>query len=145
MDIDEEPETGVNTCSKESRKQFLISISVIFLICNILYVASTIIYTSYIMVIDMDKELFEHGIKPLAIYDTCSEPPIHFNIERLNVTNDVTQNEVRIEWSEHILQKGNVHVLGVNKWNFTNRSTFILYSNTCVNTMFFSRPPSYGL
>ena len=72
MELDEEPAGAVNTCSPESRRQCTISFSVLLLIVSIVYVATTIVYTSYTMVIEMDNEVENHGIKVIGMHDSCS-------------------------------------------------------------------------
>ena len=141
MDIDEEPNENVNTCSRESRRQFWISSTVLILIMSILYSASIIIYTSYTMVIDMDKEMESNGIRPIALYDTCSNPPIMFNTKKVNRTR--LYEFFEILWLDDSMLHDSVHIVGSDIWKVFDKTLVRLNFAQCYNIFVLMRPVIY--
>lgn len=130
MEIDEEPNDGANTCSAQSRRQCYISTSVLVLIVSILYVATTIIYTSYTMVVDMDLDLTNNVVKTIGIYDTCAAPPYLFNIDEISPLN------IRITWMEEQQTQAtmrHVYLFGANAWAVLPNMTIQIESTAPCN------------
>ena len=138
MEIDEEPPSVANTCSRESRRQCVISLSMMALIASIAYTASTIIYTSYVMVAEMDKRLDNHVIKVIGMYDNCSTPP-----KRFNVASD-SPDSLYILWNDPPLTyatlSAHLYVHGTTDWFLFPNMTIGLASAACHSVLFLLEP-----
>lgn len=139
MEIDEEPADAVNTCSYESRRQCIISFSVLLLIVSIVYVATTIVYTSYTMVIEMDNEVENHVVKIIGLMNTCVNPHKLFNVDVEDSTH------INIVWNDPPLtydtMKNNMFVYGVDDWNvFSNLTIGLNRTEGCENLMIVLTP-----
>lgn len=136
MDVDEEPNDVSNTCSTESRRQFYITLSVTILVFSILYSASVIFYTSYTMMLDMDNDMNIHVIRPVAIYDNCSDPPIMFNTEPADT--------FRVMWVNPSYYDQYFHVVGTKHWTILANNTIKILDNLlCTNVVVYLRPRIY--
>ena len=138
MEIDEEPPSVANTCSRESRRQCVISFSLLSLVLSITYTASIIIYTSYKMVVDMDRELENSVIKVIGLYDTCASPPKHFNIAT------EAPGSFRILWNDPPLtyetMVSHLYVFGTPLWTVLPNMTISLSSPGCHNLLVYLTP-----
>lgn len=126
MDVDEEPPSSANTCSPESCRQFWISLSVFTFVCSILYVAASIVYSLYTMVVDMDEEAERQQVKIMGIFDTCNG--LTFNID------EVRPNTLKLKWSDVPIMWQNLYVLGESGWNITADSEILLEPRGCHST-----------
>ena len=130
MDIDLEPHDVVNTCSRESRRQFWISFSIFFFICTIIYVCTGIFYTLYTMNKEMEEELERQNIKMLGIYDTCNN--IVFNVEE---TKNEVNTTLKLLWSDVMLIPSNMYVIGSKTWKVLSNSDVVIPTETCQSVM----------
>lgn len=138
MEIDEEPAAVANTCSRESRRQCTISFSVLLLIASIMYVATTIVYTSYTMVIEMDNEVENRGVKVIGMYDSCANPTHAFNVVEHG------ENMLNIGWHEQTLTQElletHLYVFGTNDWKIMPNLSIAIQTDTCNNILLIWKP-----
>ena len=138
MDIDEEPASAVNTCSRESQRQCAISFSVFVLILSILYVATTIVYTSYKMVVEMDTVVENHVIKVVGMYNSCAQPPKLFNV----VADDL--GLLSIGWHDPPLtydsMLSHLYVFGTREWTVFQNLSIAVDTGVCQDLLLLWQP-----
>ena len=84
----------------------------------------------------MDNDMNMHTIRPVGIYDNCSDPPVMFNTEPADT--------FRVMWVNPSYYDQYFHVAGAMRWTTLANNTIKIMDNaTCINVVVYLRPRIY--